>query len=74
MVQQTLNFPSTQPEYRSNRAHTDFLVNLKIPGLKIKEMLIKCWNATERLPQIPTERINALVREKYGRDEWNLRF
>jgi hypothetical protein len=35
---------------------------------------MKAWGAGETLPQLPFERIGSLVEEKYGCDEWNLKF
>jgi hypothetical protein len=58
-----------------NRSHTrDFLVNLKLSPLLLREALTKAWNATQSLPKIPFDQINLLAREKYSRDEWNLKF
>jgi len=49
-------------------------MNLQIPAEPIKRALCQAWEATESLPRIPLELVAALVRNKYGRDDWNLKF
>lgn len=74
MVQQTLPSPSKQPDYRNNRSHSDFLMNLEVPSRGIKSALVKGWVASESFNRVPLERIQELVRKKYSRQEWNLKF
>ena len=74
MVEGTLRAPSRQPEYRLNRSHSDFLLNLGVPALRIKQALVKCWTASEPLDDLPFERVSDLTREKYGCEEWNSRW
>jgi len=74
LIEKALPVPAKQPDYRLNRSHSDFLVNLKAPASRIKAALAKCWGATERLERIPFDRITTLVRDKYSRDDWNFRF
>jgi len=73
LVEKALRMPSKEPEYRLNRSHTDFLLNIKVPSSRIKQALVKCWGAKEPLAEIPIEQINALAQDKYARDGWNLR-
>src|SRR5438093_4660534 len=73
-VEKTLRLPSRQPEYRRNRSHGDFLMNLPVPGATVKEALVKTWQANESVGEEPSEQIAVLIREKYGSDEWNLKF
>ena len=74
MIEKTLPLPSKQPGYRVNRSHSDFLMNLKVPSQLIKSALAQSWGASEKFEHIPYDRIELLVREKYSRDEWNLKF
>ena len=74
LLEKTLPFPSRQPEYRSGTSHADFLMNLKVPAHLLKSALVKAWRASETLPALPFEPIGRLVEQRYGRDEWNLRF
>jgi lipoate-protein ligase A len=74
LVEQVLPLPSRQPDYRVNRSHTDFLINLNVPVPTISAALSKAWDATAPLGPIPFDQITFLAREKYCLDEWNLRF
>jgi len=65
-----LTFPARRPEYRGERAHADFLVNLPIAREELKNRLCAVWQATEEVSSWPKERVNALIVEKYGRQEW----
>jgi hypothetical protein len=49
-------------------------MNLKVPSQRIKSVMASGWAASEKLDGIPYDRIELLVREKYSRDEWNLKF
>jgi len=73
LIGRCLRTPSRQPDYRQNRRHEDFLVNLSLPASAIKQALKQCWKADRPLAKIPFEQIEQLVREKYSRDEWNFR-
>jgi lipoate-protein ligase A len=73
LVEKALAMPSRQPDYRLNRSHSDFLINLNIPPHTLKAALAKAWNATEPLAPIPWDAVTRLAREKYAMDEWNLR-
>lgn len=44
-IEQCLKIPQRQPTYRGNRRHADFLVNLPINGLVLKQLLRRCWQA-----------------------------
>jgi lipoate---protein ligase len=74
LVEEVLPMPSRQPQYRADRSHVDFLVNLKMPAEKIKDALQEAWKASEPLLDVPLDRIQCLARDKYALDEWNLKF
>jgi lipoate---protein ligase len=74
LLEQALPLPSRQPDYRLNRSHRDFLINLGLSQLSIKQGLARAWEAAERMPEIPLDRVSALVVEKYSRPDWNLKF
>jgi lipoate---protein ligase len=74
LVEKVLPLPSRQPDYRVNRSHSEFLVNLNVPEHTIKAALAKAWNATAPLDPIPFDQITLLAREKYALDEWNRKF
>ena len=66
--------PSKQPNYRQDRAHSEFLTNLDVPADAVKQALQSAWNATALLEKIPHDQITTLAREKYSTTEWNLKF
>jgi lipoate-protein ligase A len=74
LIEKALPMPSAEPDYRQGRSHTEFLMNLKIHRDLVKHALTHTWNAARALAHIPYERIDALVGEKYSRDEWNAKF
>lgn len=74
LIEKSLRMPSRQPGYRQHRSHNDFLMNLKIPAQSLIASLSSAWNATEVLEDPPVDQIDQLVKEKYRRPEWNLRF
>lgn len=65
--------PEREPEYRSGRDHLEFIVNYPSNLLDLKQAFVKTWNATESEPEIPLDRVNQLVVEKYATEKWNLR-
>jgi lipoate-protein ligase A len=74
LMERALPMPSRQPDYRAHRAHADFLMNLRLPGEKIKEALRQAWHADGPLGALPAELIRRLAREKYASSGWNERF
>ncbi len=74
LIENALRFPSRQPDYRLDRSHEDFLMNLKVPPHLVKTALSRAWGATETLTEIPLADIGRLVRERYGREAWNNKF
>ena len=74
LVEKLLPIPLRQPPYRQNRSHSNFLTNLNLSSYRIKEALKQSWNATEEFKNMPYETIERLARERYSRDEWNLKF
>jgi lipoate-protein ligase A len=74
LMDRLLPVPSKQPAYRENRSHGDFLTNLHLPPDKIKKALKQAWGAAEELKDIPLERIEELVRDRYASKEWTFKF
>jgi len=74
LLEKILPQPSRQPDYRINRSHSDFLINLNVPDHVIKAALSKVWDATDPLDPIPFDQITCLASEKYALDQWNLKF
>jgi lipoate-protein ligase A len=74
LINKYLKFPSRQPEYRVNRSHGDFLMNLNLPAEVVKAAMREQWQAEEALQNLPLENIFKLAHEKYATREWNMRF
>jgi lipoate-protein ligase A len=74
LVEQFLQMPSKQPDYRKSRNHVEFLTNLGLPASKVKSAMQKIWNANVPFENTPLEKISKLVREKYSTREWNWKF
>ena len=69
-----LHMPSQQPDYRQNRSHRDFVTNLEIDADKVKGSLRQAWGAEQDANIEPENEMETLIREKYSRTEWNLRY
>ena len=75
LVEKALPFPSYQPDYRLNRSHSDFLMNLNVPAHLLKTGLMKAWHASPAIPyEITLDAVAQLAREKYEDPGWNLKF
>jgi lipoate-protein ligase A len=65
--------PARQPEYRGGRDHAAFLRNLDLSAEEIKSLLRVAWGAETATTEWPSERVRALVAEKYILTEWTRR-
>jgi lipoate---protein ligase len=65
--------PPRMPDYRRDRPHADFVTNVPMSVERIKARMAEAWQATESTTEVPTELIERLVHEKYGRDSWHER-
>jgi lipoate-protein ligase A len=68
-----LRMPSRQPDYRFGRGHTTFVRDLPTDAEDLKRRLREAWGATTSIETWPRELVQQLVREKYGKAEWNRR-
>jgi lipoate-protein ligase A len=74
LMETYLTMPSKQPAYRRGRSHAAFLRNVSVASADVRRGLKEVWEAHENLREIPFDRIEALKRERYSRDEWNFKF
>ncbi len=74
LIDRYLSMPAKQPDYRRQRNHGDFLVNLEIDPAKLRAVLRLEWAADEDFSAIPGDRINRLLHERYLRAAWNEKF
>jgi len=71
-ITRCLSMPPRQPEYREARPHTDFVANLPLSKERLLEALASAWPDQNPLANWPRERVDHLVRQRFGRIEWNL--
>jgi len=70
-----LKVPIKQPDYRCQRRHIDFLINLEVDVEILRNSLQTCWSATDVFDPMPLEAIiHRLLSERYQRAEWNEKF
>jgi lipoate-protein ligase A len=74
LIARYLTLPVKQPAYRQNRSHLEFLTTVPVRSAELRERLRISWSADGALDQIPADRIDGLVQERYGRNEWSEKF
>ncbi len=74
LIEQVLRLPSKQPDYRNNRAHRDFLMNLEVSPAQVKGALKKIWNAGDALDSFSMDAVRQLVETKYTTAAWNQKY
>jgi lipoate-protein ligase A len=73
LVSGYLNAPERQPEYRRERPHAEFVMNLPASADEAKRLLVAEWQPEGDYAPVPIEAARALVAEKYARAEWTHR-
>ena len=73
LIDELLQMPSKQPDYRRSRSHGEFLTNLRIPADQLKNALNKAWHASEELHDFSKLETHRLAVKKYSTAGWNLR-
>jgi lipoate-protein ligase A len=73
LVNALLPLPSNQPEYRAGRSHAEFVRNVTAAPDTIRVGLREAWSAGSALAELPTERLQYLLREHYLNDAWVFR-
>ena len=63
LVEGALLMPSKEPDYRANRSHSEFLVNLSVPAREVALALRSGWQAGASPSDIPLERTAARPRK-----------
>jgi lipoate---protein ligase len=74
LMEKVLLMPSKRPEYRKDRAHTEFVKNIAVSARDLKICLKNEWEVVGTFTHIPLAEIEQLVRQKYSRAEWNQKF
>lgn len=72
-IGRALKSPSRQPDYRTGRPHSDFVMNVPVPRDVVLNSLVSAWNAhpAECSPDAIEQTID-LARSRYEQDAWNL--
>jgi lipoate-protein ligase A len=73
LMDQLLDFPSAQPDYRHNRGHLDFVTNTGLSAAPVRNALRQEWQAETDHPSPPQEAMLKAVAARYGVTEWNQR-
>jgi lipoate-protein ligase A len=74
MIARFLRMPAKQPAYRQHRPHLEFITNLNLTSAQVRDCIREGWNAVEEFSDVPLARMEALVKERYGREEWSKKF
>ena len=73
LIGRYLRQPLRQPDYRENRDHSAFVMNLPCGGEELRRRLRSAWDADPALGKWPGEVAAHLAQEKYGTATWNRR-
>ena len=66
-----LKMPPRQPDYRQQREHDDFVMNLDTNADRLRQLLTEQWQPTSRVERWPSERTEQLITTRYSQAEWN---
>jgi lipoate-protein ligase A len=72
LIKNCLRHPTSEPGWRNNRSHTDFITNLRRPTADIVQALSRAWSATPAPPPDLHSQIDLLCGEKYHQKKWRL--
>ena len=67
-----LQMPPRQPDYRQQRSHEDFVMNLKTGADQLRQLLIEQWQPVQQSESWPCERTRQLVATRYSQADWNM--
>jgi lipoate-protein ligase A len=74
LIEQLLHPPVRQPDYRANRPHHAFVMNLPTTAGALKAVIRTCWKPDGLLSHIPLHQIHDLAVNRYTRPEWTCKF
>ena len=70
LITTCLRTPPRQPEYREQRSHDQFVVNLSVPIETLREAIFKSWEAHDFLTDWPREQTFKLATTRYLQESW----
>lgn len=74
LIEKILRMPARQPDYRQDRSHPDFLMNLCLPAPLIRQAIQDEWRAHQLFQNVPYDQIHRFATDKYSSREWNFKF
>lgn len=74
LLDNLLKPPPKQPDYRENRRHSDFVMNVNIDPSVFIDEIQKEWGVVSNYESIPEDLIQELAQTKYSSDAWNFKF
>ncbi len=76
LLERYLRMPADRPDYRNDRPHRDFVTFFPSTPGHLRRVLRESWSADRPISpaRIPHTAVEALVLEKYGRPDWNLKY
>lgn len=74
LLDSLLKSPPKQPDYRQNRRHSDFVMNLPISPQILINNIRDVWGVNDEYEEVPEALIQELAQTKYASDAWNFKF
>jgi lipoate-protein ligase A len=74
LIEKCLRTAPRQPEYRKARAHGDFVTNVPATRQQLVDAVIAAFPIASAPRDLPTSRVDRLVAERFGNDQWNYEF
>ena len=71
LISGCLRHPPRQPDYRKQRRHIEFVVNLPVGRQQLIDALIGAWPTKGELINVPSARVKGLVARRFGQRAWN---
>jgi lipoate-protein ligase A len=71
-ISELLQMPPRQPDYRQQRSHDDFVMNLEAGADQLRQLLIEQWKPDQQSESWPRERTRQLIATRYSQAEWNM--
>ncbi len=73
LIDRCLATPPRQPDYRRGRRHADFITNLSVDPIRLRDDIAAAFGANETLHDWPQAITSRLKRERYDDPAWHHR-
>jgi lipoate-protein ligase A len=74
LIETCLRQPPRQPDYRDQRSHSDFVLNLPLERDHLVDAVDRAWPTNGTVTEFSMERVANLVAARFGQRKWNLEF